>query len=234
MPFFDHDNHSLHYEICGVSDPVAYTPILMLHGNGEDMTVFGDTVAHLLNSNTIILLDSRMHGRSVPFEGASAELHYSDMADDALALMEYLGAGEYDVVGYSDGGIIALMMAMRSMSIRKVITIGANTDPGGLTLRARLMMKRARSRALAIGDERTQELQRLMLEEPHITLSDLSRIIAEVTVIRGSRDPFIKLRHSEQIADAIPHGSHMSVEGAGHGIPETHAAQLAEIMRTVL
>ena len=234
MPFFEHDNHSLHYEICGVSDPVAYTPILMLHGNGGDMTVFGETVAPLLSSNTIILLDSRLHGRSVPLEGASMELHYSDMADDALALAEYLGLSEYDVVGYSDGGIIALLMAMRSMAVRRVITIGANTDPSGLTFRARLMMKRAMARAQAIGDESTAELQRLMLEEPHITLSDLSRIIAEGTVIRGSRDPFIKRRHSEQIADAIPHGSHMSVEGAGHGIPETHAGQLAEIMRTVL
>ena len=233
MPYFIHDGHKLHYEFCGQDDP-DYVPILLLHGNGEDMRIFGGTIEPLLVSNCFYLLDSRMHGGSEPLEGAKTELHYSDMADDAVALMEQLRIHEYDVVGFSDGGIVALLMAMRSKRVRKVITIGANTSPDGLTLRARFMMKRAYKAAEKRGDRRTMELQRLMLEEPNITLNDLARIIAEVTVVLGEKDPFIKRQHSEQIAFAIPHGSHMLVPGAGHGIPETNPDALAEIIGNVL
>lgn len=233
MPFFIHDNQQLHYETCGVQDP-SIVPILLLHGNGEDMTTFGRTVAHLLNTHCFVLMDSRSQGDSFPLAGGMEELHYDDMAEDALALMEFLGIPEYDVVGYSDGGIIALLMASRSMCVRRVVTIGANSSPKGLTLRARHMMERERKRAAAASDLHTAELMRLMLEEPHITLSDLAGIIAEVTVVLGGNDPFIKRLDSMQIADAIPHGSHMLIPGAGHDIPETRPELLADIIRNVL
>lgn len=234
MAFFEHDSHLLHYEACGAEDGGQYTPILLLHGNGEDMTIFGETVAPLLASNRFYLLDSRLHGESRPLADASRTLHYSDMANDALALMDGLGVREYDVVGYSDGGIIALIMAMRSMNVRKVITLGANTDPKGLTFFARRALSREYKRCLQRGDALGAELQRLMLEEPHITANELARIVAEVTVVIGSRDHLIDRKHSERIADAIPHGSHRVLEGAGHGIPETHPEALADIIRTVL
>ncbi|MBQ2111402.1 MAG: alpha/beta hydrolase [Clostridia bacterium] len=233
MPYFIHDGHKLHYEFCGQDDP-EYVPILLLHGNGENMNIFSSTVRPLLSSNCFYLLDSRLHGGSEPLEGARTELHYEDMAEDAIALMEQLRIREYDVVGFSDGGIIALIMAMRSKAVRKVITIGANTSPDGLTLFAKLMMKRERRAAEKRGDTLAAERQRLMLEEPDITLNDLAKIIAEVTVVLGEKDPFIKRRHSEQIAFAIPHGSHTLVPGAGHGIPETHPEELAEIIGNVL
>lgn len=233
MPYFIHDGHKLHYEFCGQDDP-EYVPILLLHGNGENMNIFSSTVRPLLSSNCFYLLDSRLHGGSEPLEGALTELHYEDMAEDAIALMEQLRIREYDVVGFSDGGIIALIMAMRSKAVRKVITIGANTSPDGLTFFAKLMMKRERRAAEKRGDTLEAELQRLMLEEPDITLNDLAKIIAEVTVVLGEKDPFIKRRHSEQIAFAIPHGSHTLVPGAGHGIPETHPEELAEIIGNVL
>ena len=233
MPFFIHDDQQLHYETCGARDP-SIVPILLLHGNGEDMTTFGRTVEHLLNTHFFVLMDSRSHGESFPLSGGVQPLHYEDIAQDALALMEFLGYGEYDVVGYSDGGIAALIMASRSMCVRRAVTIGANTDPAGLTLKAKLMMKRELKRAVRTGDGAAAERMRLMLEEPHITLSDLAGIIAEVTVVLGAKDPFIKRRHSEGIADAIPHGSHLIVPGAGHGIPETHPGALADIIRNVL
>ncbi|MBR6006948.1 MAG: alpha/beta hydrolase, partial [Clostridia bacterium] len=200
MAYFIHDGQQLHYEFLGDPDFTMRPPVLMLHGNGEDMHCFDRAIAPLLNSQGFFLLDSRLHGESRPLEDGSRRLSYSTMADDAIALMEHLGIREYDVVGYSDGGIVALIMAMRSIFVRRIITLGANTDPSGLTFRARFMISRAYKKALSEGDERTAELQRLMLEEPHITLGDLASIVAEATVVLGSKDAYISKKHSVQIA----------------------------------
>lgn len=234
MPEFIHENQSIFYELVNPGKFDSRTPILMLHGNGEDMEIFENVLLPLIGTKSFVLMDSRLQGRSRPLEGGSLSLSYEAIAADALVLMEHLGIPEYDVVGYSDGGIAALMMAMRSMRIRKVMTIGANTDPIGLTPKARRIMTAALKSALAEGDGLAAELNRLMLEEPHITDSQLASIICEVTVVLGSRDSFISRHHSEHIANIIPRASHIVMDGAGHGIPETHAAELAELIRNIL
>lgn len=233
MPEFIHDNQSIFYELVNPSRFSERTPILMLHGNGEDMEIFKDVLLLLLQAKSFVLMDSRLHGQSHPLENGSRRLSYEAIASDALALMEHLGIGEYDVIGYSDGGIAALMMAMRSKSIRRIMTIGANTDPSGLTPRSRREMSAAHKTALAEGDEHTAELMRLMLEEPHITDAQLASIICEATIVLGSRDRFISKKHSERIAALIPRASHIIIEGAGHGIPTSNAKELAELIRTV-
>lgn len=230
MPEFIHDDQSIFYELVNPSKFSERTPVLMLHGNGEDMEIFEYVLLPLLNSKSFVLMDSRLHGKSHPLENGSSSLSYEAIASDALALMEHLGINEYDVVGYSDGGIAALLMAMRSIKIRKLMTIGANTDPNGLTAKARRIMTADLKAALAEGDERAAELNRLMLEEPHIADSQLASIICEVTVVLGSRDSFISRQHSEHITNVIPRASHIVIEGAGHGIPETHATELAELI----
>ena len=231
MPEFIHDDQSIFYELVNPSRFSERTPILMLHGNGEDIEVFENVLLHLLHSKSFVLMDSRLHGQSHPLENGSRRLSYELIASDALALMEHLGIGEYDIIGYSDGGIAALLMAMRSMKIRKIMTIGANTDPSGLTARAKHEMAAAHKKALADGDEHTAELMRLMLEEPNITPDMLASIICEATIVLGSRDRFISKKHSERIAALIPRASHIVMEGAGHGIPVTHAKELAELIR---
>lgn len=233
MPEFIHDNQSIFYELVNPSRFSERTPILMLHGNGEDMEIFQDVLLSLLRFKSFVLMDSRLHGHSHPLENGSRKLSYEAIASDALALMEHLGIKEYDVVGYSDGGIAALMMAMRSKSIRRIMTIGANTDPSGLTMRARREMSAAYKAALTEGDENTAELMRLMLEEPHISAEMLASITCEVTIVLGSRDRFISQKHSERIAALIPRASHIVIEGAGHGIPISNAEELAQLIKKV-
>lgn len=234
MSEFLHYDQIINYELCGAFDNDQRTPVLLLHGNGENMEVFSKLAPHLMNTKDLVFMDSRLHGRSYPLPGGDESLSYEAIADDALALMEHLGIWDYDVIGFSDGGIAALIMAMHSLNIRRVIAIGANIDPSGLTFRARRDIKREYKRACAAGDGYTAELMRLMLEEPHITLNDLAAIAAETTIVLGTRDNFISKKHSEQIADAIPHGSHVYIEGASHDIPRSYPAALAELIRTLL
>ena len=99
------------------------------------MHIFDNMIAPLLGAKGFVLMDSRMQGESFSLDGGG-EISYSAMADDAAALMDELGINEYDIVGYSDGGIIALLMAMKSFKVRRFFTIGANTDPSGLTAKA--------------------------------------------------------------------------------------------------
>ena len=148
--------------------------------------------------------------------------------------MDELGINEYDIVGYSDGGIIALLMAMKSFKVRRFFTIGANTDPSGLTAKAVREIKTALRRANHKGDERTAALLSMMLNEPHIASHQLAGIIAEATIILGKKDTVIDRKHSERIADAIPHGTHVLIEGAGHDVPVTHPGVLSDLVRTLL
>lgn len=234
MANFVHKNNSIHYERKGVPLSPLTTPVLFLHGNGEDMSLFDKMAAPLLLSKHIIFMDSRIQGKSTEINADNTEFTYYDMADDALALMKELGINSYDVVGSSDGGIIALIMAMRTYDIRRVVTIGANADPSGLTPKALREIKAELKRAEASGDENSIRLLKLMLNGPHITANDLAGIVAEVTVLLGSKDNIIVKKHSEHIADAIPHGSHIYIDGAGHDAVTTHPGQLSDIIKTLL
>lgn len=234
MAEFIIDNQVIHYEVAGISEAKLKTPLLMLHGNGEDMHKYDAIIPQIADAKHIVLMDSRTQGESHPLEGGSASLSYSAMADDAIALMEHLGLHEYDVVGYSDGGIIALLMARKTYSVRKIIAIGVNSSPEGLTPAATRRIKAEYRKARRKNNEHGMELARLMLEEPNITLSDLSKIIAEVTILLGKKDSIIDRKQSEAIADALPHCSHILIDGAGHDIPATHPRQIVDCIRTLL
>lgn len=234
MAEFIYDNQSIHYEFMGTRDTRLNTPILMLHGNGENMHIFDNTIAPLLNSRCFVLMDSRTQGESYTLEGGSKALSYTKMAEDAIELMKSLNIGEYDIVGYSDGGIIALLMAMKSYNVRRVITLGVNISPEGLTPRAVREIKSLYRRAKRKKDEQKMELMRLMLEEPNIPISELSSIFAETTIVLGRKDNIINRKHSESIADAIPRSSHMYIDGAEHDIPITHANVLCDLIKTLL
>ena len=104
-----------------------------------------------------------------PREDGVIELVSDDMPKEVINVN--------DIVGYSDGGIIALLMAMKSFKVRRFFTIGANTDPSGLTAKAVREIKTALRRANHKGDERTAALLSMMLNEPHITSRPLDHSV---------------------------------------------------------
>lgn len=234
MAIFKIDNQIIHYEVVGSSDLEQKTPILMLHGNGEDMHIYDKVISRFGDSECFVLMDSRLHGESKPDTDGSCRLSYDRMADDAIELMKHLGVQEYCVVGSSDGGIIALIMAKKTYAVSRIIAVGVNANPSGLTPAAARRIKSAYSKARRKHNEVQMERNRLMLEEPDITLGDLSRIVAEVTILLGAKDRLIIRKHSESIADALPHCSHVLVPDAGHDIPLTHPQLLADYIRTLL
>ena len=230
------NGQSINYELAGVSDFKLRTPALLLHGNGESMRVFSNLVPLLSASRGFVLMDSRYQGGSEPIDPAAPiEISYQKMAEDAIELMErVLGIAEYDVIGYSDGAIAALYMALGSIHVRKLILIGVNSDPSGLKPKT----VRAIKRELKICEKRRDRvgaaLSKLMLTEPKLTNSDMASIICETTVVYGGKDEAIKREHISAIADAIPRGSFVEIKNAGHDVPVTHANELAELVRSLL
>lgn len=204
---------SLYYEVRGNKGPA----LIMLHGNGEDRTIFDRAVPYLEQVFTVYLIDSRGHGESSPVR----EYHYQDMVDDLSEFIRKLKLDRPAVCGFSDGAIVGLMYASQHPDgLSRLIACGANTRPETLT---------GLSMALdRIGSvERKDPKVRMMLTEPDITAEDLSRITVPVTVVAGSRD-CVKRSDSEFIADSVQNGELCIMKRADHSSYVVHSTRVVD------
>ncbi|MBQ3920672.1 MAG: alpha/beta hydrolase, partial [Firmicutes bacterium] len=152
-------------------------PLLLIHGNGEDHTIFDEAVEVLKDRFTCYCTDSRGHGQSTTVD----VLHYEDMADDMIALLEELDLRDVAVYGFSDGGILGLLIASRCDRVTTLITSGANLTPKGVIPRLRLLIK------ITNFFKRDPKLE-LMIKEPHISAETLGKIRARTLIMAGSGD----------------------------------------------
>ena len=193
-------------------------PLVLLHGNGEDHTIFDEAVEVLSNRFTCYAIDSRGHGQSDEVD----ELHYADMASDLLAFLEELDLRDVVLCGYSDGGIVALLAAGQTERIGDLIVCGANTHPKGLKRAAYLDILREHRQMPSIYTA-------VMLREPHIPASDLRAIHAHTLVVAGSRD-IIRESDTRYIAGAIPGAELLILPGEDHGSYIVHSDRIGKLI----
>ena len=186
-------------------------PLIMVHGNGEDHTIFDEAV-------TCYCIDSRGHGQSSPCR----ELHYKDMAEDMIAFMTELDLSDAAFYGFSDGGIVALLAAMECSRITNLVVSGANISTKGTTLPFRLFLK-----VSSFG--KYDPLIELMKNEPDIAPEELSRIRVKTLVTAGSRD-LIRESETRLIAESIPNARLMILKGEKHGSYIVHSTKIADIL----
>ena len=188
-------------------------PLLLLHGNGEDGTYFVHQVEEFSRDFTVYAIDTRGHGQS-PRGGAPFTI--SQFADDLLAFMDRQGHPRADILGFSDGGNIALIFALRHPDrVRRLILNGANLDPKGVKPLVQLpivlgyhfasLSKSPKAKARA-------ELLGLMVNEPHIDPAELGKLPMPVLVIAGTRD-MIRENHTRLIANRIPNARLVLIPG---------------------
>ena len=207
----------LYYEIYGTG-----APLVVLHGNGGSIAALRYQIDFFRSHRQVIAVDSRGHGRS---EMGAGRLTYLQMADDVAALLTRLHAAPADVLGWSDGGIVALLLALHYPAlVRRIAVSGANLSPEAFDATDLTGMQAELRHAEAMratGDQSQPwsvvcQYLELMLTQPHLTPADLARITAPVLVLAGEHD-LIPAAHTRSIAAGLLHSRLHIFSGAGHG-----------------
>lgn len=194
------------------------SPLIMVHGNGEDHTIFEEASEVLKEHFTVYMLDSRDHGRSSRVE----KLHYDDMAEDVIEFIKSLDLDDVTYYGFSDGGIIGLLASMKTDRISRLLVSGANITPDAVVMKIKLLIK------VMYTVTKDQKLG-MMLKEPNIPADELRKITVPTTVIAGEND-LIKPEHTKLIANSIPGAKLLIVPKEDHGSYIVHNTKIAEII----
>ena len=208
----------LYYKKSGQGDP-----IILLHGNSQDHTIFADLIEKLSADYTVYAIDSRDHGKS----GKVQHLSYMDKMEDVLAFITVLEIKKPALFGFSDGGIVGLLLAINHPDVLSKLMIGgANTHPSG-----------AKSFLLALGKilyffTRNNKVK-LMLTQPDISDAELNRIITPTLVVAGQKDA-IKEAHTASIAKNIPESKLLILKGENHGSYISDSSKIYDIIISFL
>jgi len=211
----------MYYEVYGKGEP-----LLIIHGNGGSINNFLYQIPYFSARYRVILADSRAHGKS-PDPGDS--LSYEMMTDDLNALLDTLHVTQANVIGWSDGGINGLLLAIRHPDkVKKLAVTGANlspdakaVDPWGFKW-AKGLNDQADSMARAGKLDKDMKNQRkiihLLSYEPHITPEQLKTIRCPTLVIGGDHDVILP-EHTMLIAKSIPQSYLWILPNSGHSTP---------------
>lgn len=229
---------------------LASQTVLALHGNGSSHGTFATVIDLLCTAGVgIIAIDSRAQGQS---SRGTLPLTYEQLAEDALVVLDALGVERVHVLGHSDGGIEALLLARdHGERICSIVAAGANLTPEGVVEMpgwdmaataatnhawAEFMETNTFSDAIdptllppAEDARLAGELFNLMLDEPHIEASSLAAITCPTCVLVGEND-CITEEETHAIAEAIPDARLVVIPGVGHGVqhqaPDSVALQV--------
>jgi pimeloyl-ACP methyl ester carboxylesterase len=215
---FVHDGVTLYYEVYGTGEP-----LLVVHGNGGSIADVRPQIAHFRQRYRVIAMDSRDHGRS---SDSPDRLTYEKMTDDLAALIDHLKVGPVNVLGWSDGGIEALLLGIRHPTkVKKLVAMAANLNPSDTALHPDVLpliksMVNDMPAARKATPEGRRELKvtAMMLEEPNIPLSALEKIAAPTLVLAGDHD-VIADTHTVDIFHRIPNSQLAIFPNATHAIP---------------
>ncbi|TAN71677.1 MAG: alpha/beta hydrolase [Methylobacter sp.] len=222
-------------------------PILLLHGGlSNKLSWFSQLPWLVASGRRVVLIDTRGHGDSTP---GNLKPSYRVFAEDTLRVLDQLGIQRTDIVGWSDGGIIALLLGIEApQRVGRIVAISANFQPSGLipeVNRARnefytgslnKMTYSLRSWWSGAGERHAvleAEIKELWRTEPQLDHSDLQAITAPTLVITGESD-IIDLVHSSELAQRLTNGKLEIVAGAGHAAPVTHALQINQLIASFL
>lgn len=177
MMKIDVNNIRLNYTKGGKGDP-----LILLHGNGEDLHIFDSLIDKLELNFTVYAVDSRNHGDSTK----TKDWTYEAMAEDIFQLIEKLQLKKVSIVGFSDGAIIALLLAIKHRDLfYKMVLLGVNLKPTDF--------KKGIYKSLVDEYEKTKDpLVKMMLEQPNIELEELKNIETPTLVVSAEDELFYR------------------------------------------
>ena len=236
--YIDLNGLNTYYEVHGNSEP-----LLLMHGGFCTVETFARQTPDFAAKYQVIVPERRGHGRTPDVDGP---ITYEAMADDTIELLKGLGISSAHLVGYSDGGNTALIVALKRPDlVRKMVCMGANFHYNGMAPVAVEVMAHATPDSFypwlvnkykevsPDGPDHLpivfEKIMRMWREEPALSPQDLSQIQAETLVLVGDRD-WVATEHTVQMYESIPNAQLCIVPGATHGAPFEKAALVNRIV----
>ena len=211
-------------------------PLILLHGNGEDGSYFEHQMKPFSQHFRVIAIDTRGHGQTPRGE---APFTIRQFAEDLLAFMNQHAIEKAHVLGFSDGGNIAMIFALTHPErVGKLILNGANLDASGVKRKiqipieigyriARLFAKRS------VKAKKNAEMLGLMVNDPNVKSEELSHIQCRTLVIAGD-DDMIKDEHTRLIARSIPNAELSIIPGSHFVANQNSETFNATVLRFLL
>lgn len=204
-------------------------PLILLHGNGEDSSYFQGQLGVFSRYYHVYAIDTRGHGRTPrgvqPFT-------IRQFAEDLLEFMDEHQMERAHLLGFSDGGNIAMIFAIcHPERVNKLILNGANLNAAGVKRTTQLPIEigyriASRFSGRSARARRNAELLGLMVNDPNVSEEELKKIHARTLVIAGTRD-MIKEEHTRLIAAEIP-GARLAIMEGDHFIANKRAEEFNE------
>ena len=208
----------LYYKVSGNG-----TPIVLLHGNGQDHSIFRILIKKLSSGYTVYAIDSRDHGRSSKVK----HLDYMSKMEDVAEFIQVLEIHKPVIYGFSDGGIIGILLAIYHPELlSKLIISGANINPDGVKKFFIFLMK------ISYFFTRSNKIK-LMLTQPDITEDELNTITTPTLVLAGQHD-FILEEHTKLIAKNIPGSVLRILKGESHTSYVLNSTKIYDIIVSFL
>jgi pimeloyl-ACP methyl ester carboxylesterase len=196
------------------------TSVILLHGGLANANYWGELVLALAPHYRVIVMDSRGHGRS---SRDAQPYGYDLMASDVLALMDFLKIDKASLVGWSDGAIIGLDIAIHHPErLSKLFAFAANSDPSGVkdvnqSPVFTAFIARAKTEYEKLSPTPTEydaflaQITKMWETQPHWTADDLAAIKVPTWIVDADHDEAIKRDNTLFMADHIP-GSGLLIE----------------------
>ncbi len=209
-------------------------PLLMIHGNGGSIASFRENIPYFSKKYKVIVADSRSQGKS---KDVNDSLSFEMMADDEAALLDALHIDSAYVLGWSDGGINALLLAMRHPEkVMKLASTGANLWPDSSAIipslwkEDKLNYDLSKDKYFMTSSEKNDwKLFLLDWFQPNISLSSLHSIKCPSIIIGGDHD-LIRIEHTVLIYQNIPQAYLWVVPNSGHGTLIEHRDEFNKIV----
>ncbi len=198
-------------------------PLLIIHGNGGSINNFIYQIPYFSRNYKVIVADSRAQGKSFDLKDS---LTYEMMADDYAALLTAMKIDSAYVIGWSDGGINGLLLAIRHPEkVKKLAITGANLVPDNTAVpqeiwdmvrpsQAELKVKANKT----ISEKAQLKLLNLLCDQPHISDTQLKTISCPALVIGGDHD-VIKVEHTLHIYSTLSKAYLWILPNSGHSTP---------------
>jgi pimeloyl-ACP methyl ester carboxylesterase len=210
----------LWYTVYGRGDPV-----ILVHGGLANSDYWGLQIPVLARHYRVIVLDSRGHGRSTR---TAVPIDYDTMASDVLALMDTLHIGKAALVGWSDGAIIGLDIAIHHPErLTRLFAFAANSDPSGVKDVDKSPVftayeERAAREYAKLSPTPTQfkafldNISKMWASEPNFTEDQLRGIKVPTWIVDADHDEAIKRENTDYMASLIPGAGELILPSVSH------------------